>query len=418
MKKNILLIFTLVLISADAISQNFWQRVSGADMTVVFALVNDTSGHIYAGTNSGVFRSTDNGDNWIKTDTGLTNNYVHALAISPNGYLFAGTIGGGVFLSTNNGDLWTERNDSLSNLFISSLATKDSGYIFAGTFGGSTDGGVFLSTDNGTTWTKTSSDVGTLITGLAIDDSGQVIAGNLTNSVFHSTDNGTNWVNLNLNASVRSVSVNNNRHIYAGTDYEGIYRSTDEGTNWMDINTGLPYASCAVYSIVFDSRGNIYAGTGPGVAGGGAGVFYSRDNGANWIELNTGLKNLHVFALAINTNGYIFAGTDDGIYRSVESTTGTREFALRYPSSYNLKQNFPNPFNPSTVISYTLPINCYVTLKIHDMLGKEVETLINQRQGAGDHSVTFNAKNLPSGVYFYRLQAGSYTDTKKLLLLK
>ncbi len=88
------------------------------------------------------------------------------------------------------------------------------------------------------------------------------------------------------------------------------------------------------------------------------------------------------------------------------------------PAEFQLQQNYPNPFNPSTVISYQLPTNELVVLKVFDVLGREVETLVNQRQTAGNHSVRFNAANLPSGVYFYRLQAGTYRDTKKLLLLK
>ncbi len=87
-------------------------------------------------------------------------------------------------------------------------------------------------------------------------------------------------------------------------------------------------------------------------------------------------------------------------------------------SSFELDQNFPNPFNPSTVISYQLPANTLVTLKVYDELGRLVRTLVNDRQTAGTHSVTFNASNLSSGVYFYRLTAGSYVQTKKLMLLK
>ncbi len=83
-----------------------------------------------------------------------------------------------------------------------------------------------------------------------------------------------------------------------------------------------------------------------------------------------------------------------------------------------LKQNYPNPFNPSTSISYDLPANGLVVLKVFDALGRELETLVNEREGAGNHSVVFNATDLPSGVYFYRLQAGTSARTKKLMILK
>ncbi len=89
-----------------------------------------------------------------------------------------------------------------------------------------------------------------------------------------------------------------------------------------------------------------------------------------------------------------------------------------HPETFALMQNYPNPFNPATVIMFQLPVASSVTLKIYDLLGREVRTLINGREGAGIHSVTFNAGGLASGVYLYRLQAGSPSDTKKLILLK
>jgi hypothetical protein len=88
------------------------------------------------------------------------------------------------------------------------------------------------------------------------------------------------------------------------------------------------------------------------------------------------------------------------------------------PKEYSLSQNYPNPFNPSTMIKYSLPKQAYVTLTMHNTLGQQVATLVNERQNEGYHEAVFSDPNLPSGVYFYRLQAGKFTDTKKLLLVK
>jgi hypothetical protein len=98
------------------------------------------------------------------------------------------------------------------------------------------------------------------------------------------------------------------------------------------------------------------------------------------------------------------------------------------PSKFSLSQNYPNPFNPSTIISYQLAKNSRVSLKVFDLLGREVTTLVNGVRPAGTYTATFNAVNLPSGVYFYRLtanatqmesgQAGTFTETRRLLLLK
>jgi hypothetical protein len=98
--------------------------------------------------------------------------------------------------------------------------------------------------------------------------------------------------------------------------------------------------------------------------------------------------------------------------------TGTENETAEMPHSFNLRQNYPNPFNPVTRIDYQLPANIFTTLKVYDVVGREIETLVNERQSAGKHSVQFNAPRLSSGVYFYRLQAGNYSALKKLLLLK
>lgn len=106
------------------------------------------------------------------------------------------------------------------------------------------------------------------------------------------------------------------------------------------------------------------------------------------------------------------------VYKIKEGVASLEHQGIGSPSIYSLSQNYPNPFNPTTVISYQLPVSSDVTLKVYDILGREVATLINGKQNAGYRNVAFNAGNLPSGVYFYRLEAGTYSATKKLLLLK
>jgi hypothetical protein len=83
-----------------------------------------------------------------------------------------------------------------------------------------------------------------------------------------------------------------------------------------------------------------------------------------------------------------------------------------------LTQNFPNPFNPNTIINYQLPISNFVSLKVYDALGKEVATLVNQKQNSGSYEVEFNGEGLPSGIYFYKLEAGDFVETKRMILLK
>lgn len=100
------------------------------------------------------------------------------------------------------------------------------------------------------------------------------------------------------------------------------------------------------------------------------------------------------------------------------SVLGAEEPGNTIPSEYSLKQNYPNPFNPVTRISYSIPVKSFVTVKIFDILGREIQTLVNDSRLPGNYSVEFNGSGLPSGVYFYHLSAGTYSETKKMILVK
>jgi hypothetical protein len=99
-------------------------------------------------------------------------------------------------------------------------------------------------------------------------------------------------------------------------------------------------------------------------------------------------------------------------------TAGISQTDASIPAKFNLEQNYPNPFNPGTKISWQLPTRSLVLLKVYDIIGNEVAALVNGEKPAGNYEVNFNASKLSSGIYFYRLQAGSFIDTKKMLLLK
>ena len=101
-----------------------------------------------------------------------------------------------------------------------------------------------------------------------------------------------------------------------------------------------------------------------------------------------------------------------------ENITAVKESTPAVTTSYKLNQNYPNPFNPSTIISYSVPNQSKVTLKVYNILGSEVATLVDETKPAGNYNVTFNAARLSSGVYFYQLKAGNFVSTKKLMLLK
>lgn len=164
-------------------------------------------------------------------------------------------------------------------------------------------------------------------------------------------------------------------------------------------------------------------------------VEISTDRGFNWstlkyyvntnsswvleqIDLSSYVKDTIKIRFRLYSNSD--AGYGDGWYIDDVNISDLNSFVKDeiIPSKFALSQNYPNPFNPSTTIEYSIPHRQHVSLKIYDVLGEELETLVNGIEDAGNKSVQWNAKVFPSGVYFYRLQAGSFTQTKKLVLMK
>jgi hypothetical protein len=133
-----------------------------------------------------------------------------------------------------------------------------------------------------------------------------------------------------------------------------------------------------------------------------------------WLVYGLGFYSTYSYLYNLDdiVTGYIIDGVKYGTLTNVELVCNV------FPSEYSLSPNFPNPFNPSTTINYQLPKQSQVTLKIFDVLGREVTTLINKVEEAGYKSVNFDASKLPSGVYFYRIQAGSFVQTNKMLLMR
>jgi len=144
------------------------------------------------------------------------------------------------------------------------------------------------------------------------------------------------------------------------------------------------------------------------------------NSASRWVPAESGLSGeaLQIRSLAV-MGGDLYAATGGGIWHrplsevlSVDSGPSSR------PESFRLFQNYPNPFNPTTDIGYQISSGGFVTLKVYDVLGRTVATLVNGRQSTGYHSVTFDARGMPSGVYFYRLVSAPTSITRKLVLLK
>ncbi|MGE5797539.1 MAG: T9SS type A sorting domain-containing protein, partial [Ignavibacteria bacterium] len=275
--------------------------------------------------------------------------------------LFAGTFGNGIFTSSNNGESWNAYG--LTNNWVMAIGNHENS-IIAGT-----NDGISISTNNGNSW------------------------GNLRSDIIKST--------------VWSIEIKDS-NFFAGTEH-GIFHFKEVGNNWSLINSGL--TDNWVFSIVVSDK-NIFAGTDHG-------IFLSSNQGENWNTINTGLLNYGIPAVVLN-NKYLFVGTDgSGVWRRpLSEITDVGKVENKIPTQFLLAQNYPNPFNPSTTISFSIPAESFITLKIYDLLGKEIATIVSGELSAGSYKRIWNAENYASGIYFYRLQAGNFTETKKLILMK
>jgi ligand-binding sensor domain-containing protein len=362
--KNRLLLFAC-LFFASYISTAQWQQTSGPTGGIVNCLTVMGS-NLFAGTNGGIYVSTNNGTSWTSAKTGLTSVHVSAI-VQKGANLFAGTTGG-VYMSANQGANWSSVNTGLKDLNVMSLTVHGSN-LFAGT----ADSGVYVSSNNGASWNTSNNG---LVRGASHQLSATVLAssstdlfvaiqayqlyGQFVGDLYMSTDNGASWQPRNNGISDPSfyrpqaliqsgtslflgtengafLSINNgalwtkadtglinhNVHafavsgsnVFAGTE-QGVFLSQNNGAIWS--SAGASMATKPVYALAV-SGSNVFAGTGlsTNVSGG---VYLSTDNGNNWNVLNTGFPDMQVNALAVSgttlfagTNGIgVFASSDNG----------------------------------------------------------------------------------------------------------
>ena len=407
MKKLYLLLFILFL-TAKIYPQ--WVLTNAPKGIPIYSFASSGSNVFAGGDNDSyvdiggcVFLSTNNGVDWTNVSNGLTCPEICSLAISDT-FIFAASYGDGVFLSTNNGNSWNNVSNGLTNKSVYTMiflsVEGEEPYLFAGTYGG----GIFLSTNYGINWTTVNNGLtGLEVYAFAVGDS-NLFAGT-NDGIFITTDNGKNWKQIAWdNQYVMSLTA------YNTNLFTGAFYSPDNGVNWKNVSTGL--TDLPVWALA--SRGsNVFALTNWGS------IFLTTNNGENWTLINEGIIDTLVLSIGINDN-YIFAGSNEkGVWRRPLSEMITSvENATELPMEFALYQNYPNPFNPSTSIEYRVASTEYVTLKVYDILGREIVTLVNEEKPAGTYEVKWNAEGLSSGIYFYKLQAADFVQTKKMILLK
>jgi photosystem II stability/assembly factor-like uncharacterized protein len=348
----------------------------------------------------GIYSRTSNESTWSLLTDSLS--VVNAFAEGSNGSILAA--GNGFFWSTDQGKTWNINNGSPGS--ITSIISHPNGSIIAA------NGSIIRSTNGGQTWSKSVSGIPApindgFINTIKLLPNGDIVAGGI--GVFRSTNAGITWSSLDTIMKVSAFEVHPNGNLFASS-INGIYRSLDGGEHWNKVSD-LP-----TQSIVIDQIGFIFVGT-PSYYFYSPKIYRSTDIGSTWTDISEGLPSIESTCLAISPDNQLLLGTSEGVYR-YNPPTEVNHVNSQLPAAFSISQNYPNPFNPSTVISYQLPITSHVSLKIFDLLGREVATLVNEEKRAGSYEVTFNAQNLSSGVYFYQLRSGEFVQTKKLIFQK
>jgi hypothetical protein len=209
--------------------------------------------------------------------------------------------------------------------------------------------------------------------------------------ILHTTDGGDNWT------------------VQEDTEIQNYY-----GVSFVDANTGYVVGG-----------GNMWGSSNSRSDNSSSQLVYNSpilkttDGCETWTTQITVSTNLLSICFTDENNGTA-VGTGGTILRTTNGGVSfvEEEQIFEIPTTYLLSNNYPNPFNPSTKIKYSVPQASQVQIKVFDVLGNEIETLVNEEKPAGTYELTWNAADLPSGVYFYQLKAGSFIETKKMLLLK
>jgi hypothetical protein len=285
---------------------------------------------------------------------------------------------------------------------------------------------ISKSTNAGVSWFDVSSWLGSEEGSYFCDINNGYISG--YNNIYKTVNSCLNWTFISTGTYAYNYVLNflnvDTGYIASGDDLNPFYirKTTDGGYSWSNLYqiTTPIFAGYFINSLTgFIGRNNILKTTNGGYN------WYIQSSSYNTILYEIKFIN-QLTGFAIGDNGIILKTTNGG------ESTGISPINNNIPSDFSLSQNYPNPFNPTTKIKFDIPVDSRirgndrgrvvgsdrVVLRVYDILGKEIETLVNEKLNPGTYEVTFDASKYPSGVYFYRLITDNFTDTKRMILLK
>ncbi len=435
-----------------------WTNVFSTGTSNYLYIACDSLNNVYvANVSNGLIYSTDGGQNFTTIPASVFGGHnINSVACGKNGHIFAGATSGGIWRSTDYGATFTNTGLFTYSIVEIKVDKFNSDIIYAGS-SSTTANGFFISTDGGATFGNE-----TLTTNVweILQTSTDIIYAVTTSSPYpfnKSTDGGLTWTATgNQPGAMRGGTLDLTDNIYlAGNG--GVFKSTDGGASFLNHN--LTFSSNEM--LTFNNKILVCVS---GSANGGVWIYTDSTiipvelSGFTAVSNNGKIELNWTTVTELNNSGFEVQRSNDGIdfekigfvpgfgtsaekhfYSFIDDKAVDIRYFYRLKQidfdgsykysdvietkniqklSYSLEQNYPNPFNPSTSIQYAIGNRQFVQIKIYDVLGNEITTLVNEVKPQGRYEVNFNAGSLANGVYIYKIQTGDFISSKKMILIK
>jgi len=424
MKNLIILLIGLFLLVSPVYSTAFQTLSSGTTNPLHKVVFTDNYTGYVVGSFGTILKTTNGGINWFPLSSNTTTTLNSVYFLNPT----TGWVVG------NNGIILKTTNAGLNWLISYSGSASFSSVYFLNALTGWAVGeyaACLKTTNGGTNWFNQLVAVGSSssLSSVVFNNNKGFITATDSLNLFTTTNEGSNWVGNGIRSggiSNNEISFSGNFGITVGGEFFNpggikpvLFVTTNNGQSWTErtlfnrnavliavricqSNTNICYAVGQYRSdSIFNNKGLIMSST---------------NGGQTWLD-EAWTNNIALYGIAVTGTDVYIVG-DHGVILKSPNPIGIRQIGTEVPDKYLLSQNYPNPFNPTTNIEFSAPKKGSVRISVFDMTGREVATLINEVLSIGKYRVDFNASNLSSGTYFYKLTAEGYSSVKKMVLVK